>query len=117
MRTSRRNPRAGSNSRLAYSVAPSYFCRIPPPRRGISPVFSAPTSSHILSKLEKRKSESVKSNTRSVRPLPIKGGLQQVKENVSRRSSSTWSSHYPTGWHLGTLSTHNNRPPPPAISI
>ncbi len=54
---------------------------------------------------------------RSVRPLPVKGGLQHVKENFSQRASSMWSSHYPTGWQPGSLSTHNNRPSTPAISI
>ncbi len=54
---------------------------------------------------------------RSVRPLSVKCGLQHIKENFSRRASSKWSSHYPTGWCQGSLSTHNNRRPTPAISI
>jgi len=44
-----------------HTAAASYFSESPPPRRGISPVFSALRSSDILGKLEKRKSKSVKS--------------------------------------------------------
>src|SRR6266852_1694821 len=49
-------------------------------------------------------------SARSVKPLPVKGGSQHVKENFSRRASSMWSSHYPTGSRPGSFSTHNNRP-------
>ncbi len=52
-------------------------------------------------------------SARSVRPLPVKGGSQHVKENFSRRASSMRSSHYPTGSRPGWFSIHNNRPQPP----
>ncbi|SRR6266851_5156390 len=35
------------------------------------------------------------------------------QRELFRRASSMWSSHYPTGWHPGSLSSDNNRPQPP----